>query len=237
MRYARQILIPDFGEEGQERIVAAKAVVIGSGGLGSPVLYYLAAAGVGEITIIDDDAADMTNLNRQVLHWERDLGRMKAESAKEKLSSFNSGITYHTHTERVTEENAHMLLSGHDVIVDCVDNVHTRMTVNRTGMLLDIPVVEAGINAYTGFQMNIRRGDACLGCFWGNPAEPSGPVPVLGAVAGVIGSLQALQAVKIILGQDEGLYSKVWLSDLEAMSLDTLSVERDPDCPICKGLY
>lgn len=237
MRYSRQIPIPNLGPEGQEKLSASRVAVIGSGGLGSPVLYYLAAAGIGEITFADGDSVEESNLNRQFIHWEHDIGRLKADSAAEKLQAFHSGIKINAIPSRITEENAVSVLTGYQVIVDCVDNVKSRYVIQRAGLQLEIPVVEAGVREYYGFQMNSRRGSACLGCLWGSPEESRGGTPVIGAVAGVIGSLQAVQAIKIILGSDDELYGKAYMYDLLSMSFDTIEVKRDPLCPICGDLY
>lgn len=233
MRYERQVLMKQIGENGQKMIEAAKVVVIGAGGLGSQVLYHLAAAGVGEMTIIDSDVVELSNLNRQVIHWEKNIGQPKVLSAREKLQAFNSTIKIKVYNTRIDEENARELLSGNQVIVDCVDNVETRMLVNRWGMLLNIPIVEGGVQGMFGFVMNVRQTKPCLQCAWGEATSIPGPKPVVGAVAGIMGSLQALHCLKIITRNDQNCYSKLWVFDFDTLHLDAIDVQQAQDCPAC----
>ncbi len=233
-RYYRQILIPQFGIEGQEKIGSSRVVVIGAGGLGSPVLIYLAAAGIGHITIIDFDSVDKTNLNRQVLHGEEDIGRIKVESAKESLERLNSTIEISIIPEKLTEENAEALLTNHDVIIDCVDNVQTRLLVNRWAVLLNIPLIEGGVEGFHGFVMRVRPESPCLGCLWGDTIPPQRPIAVLGSVAGIIGAFQATLCLKTLLRIDkEQEHYNLWVLDLLDMQMKGVPLEKNAMCPLC----
>lgn len=233
MRYERQVMMDEIGTSGQKHLESAKVAVVGAGGLGSAVLYYLAAAGIGEITVIDYDFVELSNLNRQIIHWEKDIGRAKVFSAKEKMEAYNSSLTIHAKSVRLNDENAEVLLDGHQVLIDCVDNVETRLIVNKWGNRLNIPIVEGGVQGYTGFVMNIKRHEACLCCIWGDLKNTSGTKPVLGAAAGIIGSLQAMQCIKILTVNDQDAYSKMWVFDFMSMNLQSIEVQRGVNCPIC----
>ncbi len=238
MRYHRQILMPQIGEEGQKKLTQARVAVIGTGGLGSAVLYYLAAAGVGTLSLFDSDTVELSNLNRQIIHWEQDIGRKKVASAAEKLSAFNTATIIHTYDVLLTRENANNFLQDHDVIVSCVDNKNTRFLLAQVGLELAIPVVEGGVEGLSGFQMNTKRDYACIGCLWGKEIQQAGELPIVGVIAGHIGTVQATQAIKIILNQHaHACFGKLWTFNLDAMHFETFDIPRDPNCPICGSFY
>lgn len=236
-RYARQELLPDIGPEGQARLALSRVVVVGAGGLGSPALLYLAAAGVGSLEVIDSDAVSGSNLNRQLLYAEADLGSSKTEAAVRRLHALNSGISLASHSTEITRDNAMALLGGHDVILDCVDDESTRLEVNRAAIRLGIPLVEAGIDGMSGFVMTVARGTACYACLHPySPHPASGSIPAFGPAAGVAGSLQAAEAVKLLLGIGNPLYSRVLMFNLRYMEFEELPLPPSPDCPLCGGL-
>ncbi len=234
-RYSRQILLPQIGEQGQKRLAESTAAVIGCGGLGAPVLTSLALAGVGKLRLIDHDRIGLSNLNRQFLYEESELDKEKCERAADFLRRRNSGIVLETVCERLTEENAGRLLSGADVIVDCVDRVETRRHAGRAARRLSVPLVEGGVHGFYGFVLSVLPGEsACLECVTAQEAEERGPVPAVGAVAGVIGSLQAVECMKILLGLPHVLYGRMLQYDGLYGEFTEVPVHVRPDC-ICQS--
>ncbi|MCI8821344.1 MAG: HesA/MoeB/ThiF family protein [Lachnospiraceae bacterium] len=234
-RYSRQILLPQIGEQGQKRLAESTAAVIGCGGLGAPVLTSLALAGVGKLRLIDHDRIGLSNLNRQFLYEESELDKEKCERAADFLRRRNSGIVLETVCERLTEENARRLLSGVDVIVDCVDRVETRRHAGRAARRLSVPLVEGGVHGFYGFVLSVLPGkSACLECVTAQEAEERGPVPAVGAVAGVIGSLQAVECMKILLGLPHVLYGRMLQYDGLYGEFTEVPVHVRPDC-ICQS--
>lgn len=234
-RYSRQILLPQIGEQGQKRLAESMAAVIGCGGLGAPVLTSLALAGVGKLRLIDHDRIGLSNLNRQFLYEESELDKEKCERAADFLRRRNSGIVLETVCERLTEENAGRLLSGVDVIVDCVDRVETRRHAGRAARRLSVPLVEGGVHGFYGFVLSVLPGkSACLECVTAQEAEERGPVPAVGAVAGVIGSLQAVECMKILLGLPHVLYGRMLQYDGLYGEFTEVPVHVRPDC-ICQS--
>jgi molybdopterin/thiamine biosynthesis adenylyltransferase len=234
-RYSRQILLPQIGEQGQKRLAESTAAVIGCGGLGAPVLTSLALAGVGKLRLIDHDRIGLSNLNRQFLYEESELDKEKCERAADFLRRRNSGIVLETVCERLTEENAGRLLSGVDVIVDCVDRVETRRHAGRAARRLSVPLVEGGVHGFYGFVLSVLPGkSACLECVTAQEAEERGPVPAVGAVAGVIGSLQAVECMKILLGLPHVLYGRMLQYDGLYGEFTEVPVHVRPDC-ICQS--
>ncbi len=233
-RHLRQIILPEIGLEGQSLLNKARVCVIGAGGLGGPTLYYLTAAGVGTIHIVDEDVVSITNLNRQILFTEADLGKLKAERACERLRALDSSICLVPHSVRLNENNISSLFSGMDLIVDCVDNASTRYMVNKACVDLDIPLIEAGINSMDGYIFPIiPHKTACFEC--ANPrtsSKPKGPIPVLGAAAGMIGAMQAGIAVRMLLKLPVPAGAK-HLYSLADLSKVTIPVTRNPLCPVC----
>jgi len=178
VRYERQLIIPQIGQEGQKKLEQSTVTVIGTGGLGSPVLTYLTSAGVGTIRIFDDDIVSESNLNRQFLHNTEDVAKLKTQSAKEKLSKLNPNVNLVLINDRLNTDNAEEYIAGSDVVVDCVDNLATRITVARTCMKLDIPLVEGGVYGFSGYVIDIGRESACLSCLGYDNVVPKTPIPV-----------------------------------------------------------
>lgn len=223
----------EIGEEGQEKLKRSSVIVIGAGGLGSAVLTYLCMAGIGNLTIVDSDTVSITNLNRQFLHTEADIGRKKTESSMEKLKALNSEIEIRTVEINVNEDNAEDLIRNHDVVLTCVDNTETRMAVNRSSVKLGIPFIDGAIAGFYGQVIMILKDGACLECTGYGNTRIIKPVPVLGAVAGVTGSLQALLCIRLLLGQGYDNAGKIFVFDGKSMSLDTVEIEKDEACSAC----
>lgn len=227
-RYSRQTILPEIGEEGQLRLSQAKAAVVGAGGLGSPVLYYLASAGVGHIKIIDSDTVDVTNLNRQFIHFEDDIGKSKAQSAKEKLERYNSSIQVCAETVRLDEDNACGLLCGCDVVLSCVDNIKTRRLLDGACVKLGAAMIDGGISGFDGYVLTVVPGvTPCWQCVFPKGArEESGGV--LGAAAGIIGSMMAMEAVKHVAGVPAG--PRFYYVDLLDYRITPITARRDAGC-------
>lgn len=236
-RYSRQIIIPDFGKKGQLKLKRAHIFVAGLGGLGSPSSIYLVAAGVGHLTIIDAQQVDLTNLNRQVLHWKLDVGRSKAGSAVEKLFAMNPNVKVDSRLKRITPENVNKLIKGADVVVDGMDNYPMRYLLNEACVRNRIPFVHSAVEGTIGQLMTILpKNGPCLKCIV--PQEPpKKPVfPVLGATSGVIGCLQAMETIKLITGVGEPLVGRMLIFNGKDMTFDEIKIKRDPCCPVCGKL-
>lgn len=239
MRYSRHILLPEVGGEGQERLLRAKVVLVGAGGLGSPVGYYLAAAGVGTIGVIDNDRVELSNLQRQIAHNTNRLGVDKADSAKETYETLNPDVKVITHKERLTSANIMDIIKDYDIVVDGSDNFPTRYLVNDACVMLKKPLVSAAVFRFEGQVMTIQPGEGpCYRCLFEVPPPP-GMVPscqeagILGVVTGVIGTIQATEVVKLILGIGRPLKGALLLWNALDMSFRTVRVPRNPDCPMC----
>lgn len=239
-RYARHLTIPEFGEEGQARLKAASALCIGAGGLGSPALLYLAAAGVGRIGIADADVVDASNLQRQVLFGTPDIGRRKAEAARARLREINPLIEIEIHAARFTSANAMDLARGYDLIVDGSDNFPTRYLSSDVAAFLKIPNVYGSIFRFEG-QVSVfapHLGGPCYRCLFPDPPEP-GLVPscaeagVLGVLPGIVGAAQASEAIKLLAGIGEPLVGRLLHFDALAMRFHEFKLRRDPACPVC----
>ena len=238
-RYARHLVIPELGEEAQEKLAAAAVLVVGTGGLGSPVLAYLAAAGVGRLGLVDFDVVELSNLQRQTLHSTPDLGRRKVESAAEKLHALNPSIRLDLHDERFAASNAGRLLDGYDVIVTAVDNFPSRFLLNDACVLHRKTLVEAAILQFVGLMMTIRGGEtACYRCLF--PQVPAKGVVmqpavagIFGPVAGVMGCLQACEVIKVIAGFGRPLYDRLLQFDATTMVFQEVAISREPACPVC----
>jgi molybdopterin/thiamine biosynthesis adenylyltransferase/rhodanese-related sulfurtransferase len=239
-RYSRHLLIPEVGEEGQLRLLDSRILLIGAGGLGSPASLYLAAAGVGTLGIVDDDAVDATNLQRQIVHSTERLGEPKAESAKRTIEALNPDVTVKTFQERLTSENVDRILGeGWDVIVDGADNFPTRYLLNDASVWHDIPVVHGSIYRFEG-QVTVfkPKEGPCYRCLFPQPPPPElapscAEGGVLGVLPGVVGSIQATEALKLALGIGDPLVGRLLLFDALAASFTEVSLRRDPACPVC----
>jgi sulfur-carrier protein adenylyltransferase/sulfurtransferase len=239
-RYSRHLLIPEVGEEGQLRLLSSRILLIGAGGLGSPAALYLAAAGVGTLGIVDDDVVDASNLQRQIIHSTDRLGEPKAESAKRTLEALNPDVQVRVFRERLTSENADRILGdGWDVIVDGADNFPTRYLVNDASIWHGIPVVHGSIFRFEGQVTVFKPGDGpCYRCLFPQPPPPElapscAEGGVLGVLPGIVGSLQANEALKLVLGIGDGLVGRLLLIDALAPSFTEVALRRDPDCPVC----
>jgi sulfur-carrier protein adenylyltransferase/sulfurtransferase len=238
-RYARHLILPDFGVEGQRRLKAARVLLVGAGGLGSPVGLYLAAAGVGRLGLIDFDCVDESNLQRQVLYGQGDLGRPKVEAAAARLADVNREIEVVPHALRLDSSNALDLVAGYDVVVDGSDNFPTRYLVNDACVLAGKPNVYGSIFRFEG-QVSVFWGERgpCYRCLFAEPPPP-GLVPscaeggVLGVLPGVIGALQANEAIKLLAGIGEPMIGRLLLFDALRLSFREVRLEKDPACPVC----
>ncbi|HUP01509.1 MAG TPA: molybdopterin-synthase adenylyltransferase MoeB [Gemmatimonadota bacterium] len=238
-RYSRHLIMPEVTLAGQKKLKAASVLAIGAGGLGSPLALYLAAAGVGRIGIVDFDVVDESNLQRQILHGTSAVGRSKLESARERLEDLNPHIRIETHEARLTSENALELIAGYDVVADGTDNFPTRYLVNDACVLAGKPNVYASIFRFEG-QASVfaAPGGPCYRCLYPEPPPP-GLVPscaeggVLGILPGLLGTIQATETIKWILGIGEPLVGRLLLVDALGMSFRTLQLRKDPDCPVC----
>jgi len=239
VRYSRHLVLPEVGLEGQQRLKAASVLVVGAGGLGSPVALYLAAAGVGRLGLVDFDRVDASNLQRQVLYGSSSVGRSKLDAARERLEDLNPEIRIETHETRLTSQNALEILGGYDVIVDGTDNFPTRYLVNDACVLLGKPNVHGSIFRFEGQASVFDAAQGpCYRCLYPDPPPP-GLVPscaeggVLGVLPGVIGVIQAIEAIKLILGRGETLIGRLLLFDAWSMRFRELQLRKDPDCPRC----
>jgi molybdopterin/thiamine biosynthesis adenylyltransferase/rhodanese-related sulfurtransferase len=239
-RYSRHLLIPEVGEAGQERLLNARVLLIGAGGLGSPASLYLAAAGVGTLGIVDDDAVDESNLQRQIVHSTERLGEPKAESAKRTIEALNPDVSVEVYAERLTTENADRILgAGWDAIVDGADNFPTRYLLNDASVWHGIPVVHGSIYRFEGQTTVFKPGDGpCYRCLFPEPPPPDlapscAEGGVLGVLPGIVGSLQASEALKLVLGIGDPLVGRLLLFDALETTFAEISLRRDPDCPVC----
>ena len=238
-RYARHLVLPEIGASGQAKLKGARVAIVGAGGLGSPSAMYLAAAGVGTIGLIDFDVVDLTNLQRQILHGTDDIGRPKLASASDALERLNPHVAVVTHGERLTSTNALELLDAYDIVLDGSDNFPTRYLVNDACVLLGKPNVYGAILRWEGQASLFATEDGpCYRCLFRDPPPP-GAVPncaeagVLGVLPGIIGSVQALEAIKWILGKGDSLVGRLLLFDAMALKFREILLTRDPECPVC----
>jgi len=239
IRYSRHIILQEVGGEGQKKICAGKVLVIGTGGLGSPVAYYLAAAGIGTLGIIDDDVVDLSNLQRQILHSTADIGRPKVESAREKLKGLNPDCNVVTYHKRLTASNILEIIRDYDIVVDGTDNFATRFVTNDACIMAGKPFVHGGILRFAGQALTVVPGEGpCFRCIFREPPPP-GAVPtcsqagVLGVLAGTIGLIQATEVLKYLLGKGDLLIGRLLTYDALPMKFREVQVKRNPQCPVC----
>jgi molybdopterin/thiamine biosynthesis adenylyltransferase len=238
-RYARHIILQEVGGKGQKKLLASKVLLVGAGGLGCPVGFYLAAAGVGTIAVVDDDEVELSNLQRQIAHNKHWLGKPKVDSMKDALESLNSDVTVVGIRERLNKDNILDVFKDYDVIVDGSDNFPTRYMVNDACVMLDKPLVSGAILRFEGQVSTIvpHKGH-CYRCLFEEP-PPAGLVPscqeagVLGAITGVVGSLQATEVLKLLLGKGEPLTNRLLIYDALGTTFRTVKVPRNPNCPVC----
>ncbi|MBT5856291.1 molybdopterin-synthase adenylyltransferase MoeB [bacterium] len=237
-RYSRHILLQDVGGEGQEKILNAKVLVIGAGGLGSPIALYLAAAGVGTIGIIDGDVVDVSNLQRQVIHFTPDVGVPKVESAKNKIQEINPDVNVVTYQDIVHSKNILDVIKDYDFVVDGTDNFAAKFLINDACVIAGKPYSHGGILRFDGQTMTHVPGEACYRCVFKQP-PPANAVPtcsqagVLGAVAGMLGTIQAAEVLKYIIGVGDLLVNRLLIFDAKSMKFRTSNFKKNPNCPVC----
>lgn len=239
-RYARHLILDEVGEAGQATLLDARVLILGVGGLGAPVSLYLAAAGVGTLVLVDDDEVDLTNLQRQIVHATDAVGRPKVDSAAETLARVNPGVAVETHRTRLTEGNAAGLIAGSDVVVDGSDNFATRYALNDACRAAGIPLVAGALSRFEG-QLTVimpGRDQPCWRCLFPEVPDPAltprcEEAGILGAVAGVIGTLQAVETLKLLLGLGEPLAGRLLLYDALSASMQEVRYRRRPGCPGC----
>jgi adenylyltransferase/sulfurtransferase len=237
-RYSRQIVLPEIGTEGQERLLASRVLVVGAGGLGSPAAMYLAAAGVGVLGIADDDTVALSNLQRQILHRTADVGRPKVESAADNIAALNADVAVRTHPQRLTPGDGRALVEGYEFVIDATDNFESKFAIADVCHAAAVPYSHAGISRFMGQTMTVVPGEtACYRCVFGTVPEPREsdlrPEGPLGPVPGVIGAIQATEAIKFLLGAGDLLTNRLLTYDALAMEFRTIDVKRNPSCPLC----
>ena len=238
MRYSRHIIMPQVGPQGQRKLRAAKVLVVGAGGLGGPVALYLALAGVGTIGLCEFDTVDLSNLQRQVLHQTADVGRPKLQSAQETIAAYNPHVKVIGHPLPLTSDNAMAIIPNYDIVVNGADNFATRYLVNDACYLAGKTLVDGAILLFDGQATVYKPGSGCYRCLYPDPPPP-GLVPscaeagVLGAITGIVGSIQATEVFKQILGIGNPLVNRLLLIDALTMEFRTMKIRRDPNCPLC----
>lgn len=237
-RYSRHIMLKEVGGEGQEKLLNSRVLVIGAGGLGSPAILYLAAAGVGTIGIADADVVDLSNLQRQVIHGTADIGTPKVESAREKIRAITPEVRVTTYREWVTAATIHRIIRDYDFVIDATDNFAAKFLINDACVLAGKPYSHGGILRFSGQAITVLPGTTCYRCIFPSP-PPRDAIPacsqagVLGVLPGIIGTIQATEAIKFLLGQGELLASRMLMYDALAMSFRNVPIKRNPRCPLC----
>lgn len=233
-RYARQILLPEIGEAGQQTLLRASALVVGCGGLGSTLLYCLCGMGVGRIGFCDGDTVSRSNLNRQFLHTPRDIGRKKTQSAYEKLKAFAPELALEPIPLHLDASNARKTVSGYDVVLLAVDSLDARLIVNRACVEEQIPLVDGGVNGMHGSLLTVRPGTtACLSCLYSNVPPTKGPIPSFAPVVSIVSAMEAQSAANILLGRPNLSDGTMILFDGASLSTETVRVGRSENCPVC----
>jgi len=241
-RYARHIILPEVGGKGQEKLLNSKVLVIGAGGLGSPAILYLAAAGVGTIGIVDFDVVDLSNLQRQIIHNTERVGTPKVESAKKTVEMLNPDVKVITYNTRISKENIMDIIKDYDVVLDGTDNFPTRFLINDACYFTGKPLVSAAMLRFEGqvsvFDFRMKEQSPCYRCLFPEPPPP-GLVPscqeagILGSIGGIMGCIQATEAIKLILGIGEPLVGKLLIMDALSMDFRKVKLRKDPNCPLC----
>lgn len=237
-RYSRHIIMPQVGPSGQRKIMESSVLIIGAGGLGSPIAVYLALAGIGKIGIVDFDVVDISNLQRQILHQNEDIGKHKADSAKETINAYNPDVEVVTHKVPITSENALEIIGQYDYVINGADNFAARYLVNDACYFLKKPLIDGSILLFDGQVTVYLPGQGCYRCLYPSPPPP-GMVPscaeagVLGALCGTIGTMQATEVLKLILGVGESLHGRLLLYDALAMEVRQVKIRKDPNCVLC----
>jgi len=241
-RYSRQIILPNVGAKGQKKLLESKVLIIGAGGLGSPAAYYLVVAGVGEVGIVDMDKVDISNLQRQILHFSKDVGKPKTVSATEKLEALNPDVVITTIQERITKKNVYQIIDKFDFILEGSDNFATKFLINDACVSLRKPFTIAGVLRFEGQLLTVVPGNSnCYRCIFPDPPPP-GLIPscqeagILGAVTGLFGSLQASEALKYLLGIGDLLSGRMLIFDVLSMSSTIVSIAKDRNCKACSDL-
>ena len=239
VRYSRHILLPQVGEDGQRRLKSSRVLLVGAGGLGSPAALYLAAAGVGTLGLVEFDDVDLSNLQRQILHGSSSIGSSKLDSARDRLGDINPNVHIESYDTRLTSANALEIARGYDLIVDGTDNFATRYLVNDTSVLLGIPNVYGAVHRFEGQASVFGAPDGpCYRCLFREPPPPElvpscAEAGVLGVVPGLVGTIQATEAIKILLGLGDTLVGRLLTIDALTMAFRTIQIARDPECPAC----
>ncbi len=237
-RYSRHIIMPQVGSNGQRKLLDSKVLIIGAGGLGGPAALYLALAGVGTIGIADFDVVDMSNLQRQILHQHDDVGERKVSSAQKTINSYNPDVKVNTHEVWLTSDNAKEIIRGYDMVINGADNFPSRYLVNDACYLLGKPLIDGSILIFDGQSTVFMPGQGCYRCLFPSPPPP-GMVPncaeagVLGSLTGLVGSIQATETIKLILGIGDSLSSRLLLIDALSMDFREVKIKRNPQCPLC----
>lgn len=237
LRYRRQIIMSDFGEDGQRKLKQSHVLVAGVGGLGSPVSIYLSTAGIGRLTLVDYDSVDVTNLNRQVLHWEEDVGRRKVKSAEQKLTKINSTTIIDAKNVKMTGENIADLLQGVDLVMDCMDNMETRFLINEACMKMGTPMIHGGVREMLGEVTTIIPGKTpCLECLLPRDLAKKEVFPIFGATAAMIASIQVLEAIKLLSGIGTLLTDRMLFIDGGNLEFMMIDLQKRPECRVCGGI-
>lgn len=237
-RYARQLLLPEVGPKGQKALKRARVLIVGAGGLGSPAALYLAAAGIGTLGIADKDQVELSNLNRQILHHSESIGQLKVQSASESLKKFNPQIEIIQIIDYLTTENVNKLIKDWDIIVDGTDNFQTKFILNDACVSSGRPLIHAGVSGWKGQVLTILPEGPCLRCMMPNEPLPEDVATciesgILGSIAGIVGSIQATEAVKVLLNLGKPLSDRYLSIDGLSMSFRELKIKKNPSCPVC----
>ncbi|MEA1958847.1 MAG: HesA/MoeB/ThiF family protein [Chloroflexota bacterium] len=234
VRYSRQIVYPHFGKKGQEKLKASHAVVVGVGGLGCAAALNLACAGIGRISLVDDDVIELSNLNRQILHWEQDVGERKTISAMKKLNTINSALEIDAVCEKITEDNVYDIIKGANVVINGLDDFETRFVVNSACVKRNVPFIHAGISGLLGQITTIVPGKTpCLSCMYPDIPPAEDTIPVFGVTPAFMASLQVAEAIKLLAGFGETLGGRMMYFDGETMETYYEDMIKDPNCIVC----